>query len=113
GAGALRAGAGAGGAAQAAAGGPRVRRGGAVALVLTSPACGLATRTEPIMSNASDDLKQRVERALAEHVAPALAMDGTQLEVLDVRDGVARIRLGGVCGSCPTSILAAVSGIEE
>jgi Fe-S cluster biogenesis protein NfuA len=65
------------------------------------------------MTHSPDNLKQRVERALAEHVAPALAMDGTQLEVLDVSDGVARIRLGGVCGTCPSSILAAVSGIEE
>jgi Fe-S cluster biogenesis protein NfuA len=40
-------------------------------------------------------------------------MDGTQLEVLDVIDGVARIRLGGVCGSCPSSIMAVVMGIEQ
>jgi Fe-S cluster biogenesis protein NfuA len=64
------------------------------------------------MSNPSD-LKLRVERALADHIAPALAMDGTALEVLDVSDGVARIRLGGVCGNCPSSIMAAVTGIEE
>jgi Fe-S cluster biogenesis protein NfuA len=61
----------------------------------------------------ADDLKQRVARALADHVAPALAMDGTQLEVLDVTGGVARIRLGGACGNCPSSILAAIMGIEE
>lgn len=60
-----------------------------------------------------DDLKRRVERALAEHVAPALAMDGTLLEVLDVDDGIARIRLGGTCGNCPSSIMAAVTGIEQ
>lgn len=65
------------------------------------------------MNNTPEDLKRRVERVLTEQVAPALAMDGTQLEVLDVCDGVARIRLGGVCGSCPTSIMAAVTGIEE
>lgn len=61
----------------------------------------------------SEDLKQRVARVLADHVAPALAMDGTQLEVLDVTDSVARIRLGGACGSCPSSIMAAVMGIEQ
>jgi len=65
------------------------------------------------MPDPADDLKQRVEHALAQHVAPALAMDGTLLEVLDVTDGVARIRLGGVCGNCPSSILAAVNGIEQ
>lgn len=61
----------------------------------------------------SDDLKARVAKVLAEEVAPALAMDGTALEVLDVTDGVVRLRLGGVCGGCPSSILAAVMGIEE
>jgi Fe-S cluster biogenesis protein NfuA len=58
-------------------------------------------------------LKNRVADALTRTVGPALAMDGTQLEVLDVTDGVARIRLGGVCGSCPSSIMMAVMGIEE
>jgi len=59
------------------------------------------------------DLKQRVADALTREVGPALEMDGTQLEVLDVSDGIARIRLGGVCGNCPSSIMAAVMGIEH
>ena len=44
------------------------------------------------------DLKQRVSDLLVQEIGPALAMDGTQLEVLDVSDGVAKLRLGGVCG---------------
>ncbi|MFO0865409.1 MAG: NifU family protein [Gemmataceae bacterium] len=59
------------------------------------------------------DLKQRVTDALTREVGPALDMDGTQLEVLDVADGIATIRLGGVCGNCPSSIMAAVMGIEK
>ncbi|MSU79701.1 MAG: NifU family protein [Gemmataceae bacterium] len=58
-------------------------------------------------------LVDRVTQALVTHVGPALEMDGTQLEVLDVTDGVARIRLGGVCGNCPGSIMLVVNGIEE
>ena len=58
-------------------------------------------------------LVDRVTQALVSHVGPALEMDGTQLEVLDVTDGVARIRLGGVCGNCPSSIMLVVNGIEE
>jgi Fe-S cluster biogenesis protein NfuA len=46
-------------------------------------------------------------------IGPALALDGTKIEVLDVTDGVARLRLTGVCGSCPSSIMAAVMGIEQ
>jgi Fe-S cluster biogenesis protein NfuA len=59
------------------------------------------------------DLRERVARLLAEEVGPALEMDGTQLEVLDVTDGIARVRLGGVCGGCPSSIMAVVNGIEQ
>jgi Fe-S cluster biogenesis protein NfuA len=64
-------------------------------------------------ASTSDNLKSRVTAALAEHVGPALEMDGTLLEVLDVTDGVARIRLGSVCGNCPSSIMLVVNGIEE
>ncbi|MBY0528038.1 MAG: NifU family protein [Gemmataceae bacterium] len=65
------------------------------------------------MSQASEDLKQRVIRILAEEVGPALEMDGTAIEVLDTTDGVVQVRLGGVCGNCPSSIMAAVMGIEQ
>ena len=61
----------------------------------------------------SETLRLRVTQALAKHVGPALEMDGTQLEVLDVTEGVARIRLGGICGHCPSSIMTVVMGIEE
>jgi Fe-S cluster biogenesis protein NfuA len=59
------------------------------------------------------NLQERVAQVLAEEVGPALAMDGTKLEVVDVIDGVARIRLGGVCGGCPSTIMAVVNGIEQ
>lgn len=59
------------------------------------------------------DLKTRVAQVLASEIAPALAMDGTALEVVEVTDGVARIRVGGVCGTCPSSIMTIVMGIEE
>ncbi len=63
----------------------------------------------------SDDaaLRQRVARVVGEEVAPALEMDGTAVEVLDVSDGVVRVRLHGGCASCPGSVYAVVTGIEE
>jgi Fe-S cluster biogenesis protein NfuA len=59
------------------------------------------------------ELKDRVAEVLAQHAAPALDLDGTHIDVLDVTDGIARLRLGGVCGGCPASIMAAVMGLEE
>lgn len=61
----------------------------------------------------SDELKERVARVLAEEVAPALELDGAALEVLDVTDGVVRLRLGPVCASCPSTIMTLVMGIEQ
>jgi Fe-S cluster biogenesis protein NfuA len=66
------------------------------------------------MASASpDELKQRVARVLNEEVRPVLQMDGGDIEVLDVRDGVAQVRLNGVCGGCPSTIMAVLMGIEQ
>ena len=61
----------------------------------------------------SADLKERVTRVLAEHVGPALQMDGGRIEVLDVSDGIARLRLSGVCGGCPGTLMTIIHGIEQ
>lgn len=60
-----------------------------------------------------DDLKSRVEHALRAEVAPALELDGTAIEVLDVTDGVARLRLNGACSGCPATIWTLINGIEQ
>lgn len=59
------------------------------------------------------DLKARIARALAEEVGPALRLDGTAVEVLDVTDGVVRVRLGGVCAGCPSTLMSVIMGLEQ
>jgi len=59
------------------------------------------------------DLKQRVARVLAEEVRPALQMDGGDVEVLGVEDGVVRVRLHGTCGGCPSTVMAVIMGLER
>jgi Fe-S cluster biogenesis protein NfuA len=58
-------------------------------------------------------LKTRVAQVLEMQVKPALHMDGTDIEVLDVQDGVVRVRLHGTCTACPSTIMAVIMGIEE
>jgi Fe-S cluster biogenesis protein NfuA len=72
-------------------------------------------RRKPSMGKSLDnvDLKERVTRVLAEQVGPTLQMDGTAIEVLDVADGVARVRLGGALGCCPSSVMTVIMGIEQ
>ncbi len=60
-----------------------------------------------------DDLKSRVARVLAEEVAPALQMDGGAVELLDVRDGVAQVRLHAGCSGCPSTLMAVITGLEQ
>jgi Fe-S cluster biogenesis protein NfuA len=59
------------------------------------------------------ELRERVARVLAEEVGPALQMDGAAIEVLEVADGVVRVRLGGVCSGCPGTIMMVLHGIEQ
>jgi Fe-S cluster biogenesis protein NfuA len=59
------------------------------------------------------ELKARVSKALAEHIAPALSMDGAALEVVDITDGVARVRLAGACSGCPATLMTVIMGIEQ
>ena len=43
---------------------------------------------------------ERVEYALKNEIAPALLLDGAGIEVLEVTDGVASVRLTGACAGC-------------
>ncbi len=58
------------------------------------------------------DLRSRVEHALRAEVAPALSLDGSGIDVLEVTDGIASVRLGAVCGGCPATIMSLLGAIE-
>ena len=62
---------------------------------------------------AHSDLRQRVEAVIRAEVAPALEVDGTTIEVLDVEQGCARVRLNGACAGCPATVMFLVRGMEE
>lgn len=61
----------------------------------------------------ADELKTKVAQVLAADVGPALQLDGAAIEVLDVAEGVARVRLHGICGGCPSTIMTVLMGIEQ
>jgi Fe-S cluster biogenesis protein NfuA len=54
-----------------------------------------------------------VIQVLAEEIGPALQMDGSGIEVLDVADGVVRVRLRQICNGCPSTIMTVIMGIEQ
>jgi riboflavin kinase/FMN adenylyltransferase len=61
----------------------------------------------------ADQLRSRVARCLSHDVRPALHMDGGDIELVDIDRGVARVRLTGTCGSCPSTVMAILMGIEH
>jgi Fe-S cluster biogenesis protein NfuA len=56
---------------------------------------------------------ERVRKALAEDVGPALGLEGSAIEVIEVDGGVARLRLAGGCTGCPSSIMTVIMGVEQ
>ena len=55
--------------------------------------------------------KKQVEDVLAK-VRPMLQKDSGDVELVDVEDGVVKVRLTGACGGCPMATLTLKRGIE-
>ncbi len=58
------------------------------------------------------DLPTRVEQAL-EKVRPLLRSHGGDVELVDLRDGVLKLKLEGSCHGCPSSSITLRNAIEE
>lgn len=44
---------------------------------------------------------------------PFLQRDGGDCELVDVEDGIVKLRLLGACGTCPSSTITLKAGIER
>ena len=59
------------------------------------------------------DLRARVEHVLKHDIAPALLLEGNGIEVVDVSNGIASVRLTGVCAGCPATIMTILTSLED
>ena len=57
-------------------------------------------------------MKQKVQEAL-DKIRPMLQADGGDVELVDVEDGVVKVRLQGACAGCPMSQMTLKNGIEK
>jgi Fe-S cluster biogenesis protein NfuA len=57
-------------------------------------------------------MKDKVEAALAK-IRPMLQRDGGDIELIDVTDGIVKVKLQGACGSCPMSAMTLKMGVER
>ncbi|MGD8991289.1 MAG: NifU family protein [Desulfobacterales bacterium] len=56
-------------------------------------------------------MKEQVQNAL-DDIRPSLQADGGDVELVDVVDGIVKVRLTGACGGCPMSQMTLKQGIE-
>lgn len=57
-------------------------------------------------------MKEKIEKALNE-IRPALQADGGDVELVEVKDGIVKVRLKGACGGCPMSSMTLSLGVER
>ena len=56
-------------------------------------------------------MKEKVQEVL-DTIRPALQADGGDIELVDIVDGVVKVRLQGACGHCPMSQMTLKNGVE-
>lgn len=57
-------------------------------------------------------MKVEVNKVLGE-IRPRLQADGGDIELVDVEDGVVKVRLTGACAGCPMSQMTLRVGVER
>lgn len=62
------------------------------------------------MTNAT--MTESVQEVLNK-LRPFLLRDGGDCELVDVEDGIVKLRLLGACGTCPSSTITLKAGIER
>jgi Fe-S cluster biogenesis protein NfuA len=57
-------------------------------------------------------MKEKVEKSL-DKIRPALMADGGNVELVEIKDDVVKVKLTGACGGCPMSQMTLKMGIER
>ena len=57
-------------------------------------------------------MKEKVEEVLNK-IRPSLVADGGNVQLVDVDDGVVKVKLTGACAGCPMSQMTLKMGIEK
>ena len=57
-------------------------------------------------------MKEKIEEVLNK-IRPSLQADGGNVELVDVVDGIVKVKLVGACAGCPMSQMTLKMGIEK
>ena len=57
-------------------------------------------------------MRENVEKVL-QKIRPSLQADGGDIELIDIQDGVVKVKLTGACCGCPMSHMTLKMGVER
>lgn len=64
--------------------------------------------SQDVQESMYDDVLEVLDK-----LRPFLQRDGGDVELVDVEDGIVKLKLVGACGSCPSSTITLKAGIER
>jgi Fe-S cluster biogenesis protein NfuA len=56
---------------------------------------------------------ERVLEVVEDRIRPRIRMDGGDITVVDVQDGIVRVRLHGACHACASTQVTLQQGVER
>lgn len=76
-----------------------------------------ATETVPVRIDSSVPSEAEIDmdllQATLDYIRPAIQMDGGDIVLHGVEDGVVTLQMVGACGGCPLSMMTLKAGIER
>lgn len=70
------------------------------------------TDSELVNTKLEEEMKDKVQKAL-DKIRPHLQADGGDVDLVEVKDGIVKLRLKGACGGCPMAAMTLKNGIER
>jgi Fe-S cluster biogenesis protein NfuA len=64
------------------------------------------------MINEEKSMKEKVEKVI-DKIRPALQADGGNIELVDIVDGIVKVRLMGACAGCQGAQMTLKMGVEK
>jgi len=58
-------------------------------------------------------MMQEQVKAVLEKLRPYLLRDGGDVELVEIEEGIVKLRLLGACENCPSSMITLKAGIEQ
>ena len=66
-----------------------------------------------LSSNQGAGMIESIQKLIENEIRPALQQDGGDIELVDIEDGIVKVRLVGACAHCPSSAMTLYDGVEK